>query len=93
MRGVAVGDDEVRAGAVVVSTGGFGNNPELVKQYFPYTELAGDWLWYLGADGSRGDALSFAKQIDAQVVRNVEGQPPYPELPPGARGVLPEVWL
>jgi fumarate reductase flavoprotein subunit len=74
VRGVAVGDDEVRAGAVVVSTGGFGNNPELVREYFPYTELAGDWLWYLGADGSRGDALSFAKQIDAQVVRNVEGQ-------------------
>ena len=35
--GAAVGDDEVTAHAVVVTTGGFGANSELIERYLPQT--------------------------------------------------------
>lgn len=66
--GVAVGDDELRTEAVVVATGGFGANPDLIDGYFPDAAAAGDWLWYIGAPGSRGDAIHLAEQVGAQVV-------------------------
>jgi flavocytochrome c len=65
--GAAVGDDEVTAHAVVVTTGGFGANSELIERYLPQTADAGDWLWYIGAPGSRGDALLLGEQVGAQI--------------------------
>ena len=65
--GAAVGDDEVTAHAVVVTTGGFGANSELIERYLPQTADAGDWLWYIGAPGSRGDALILGEQVGAQI--------------------------
>ena len=49
--GVAVGDDELRAGAVVVTSGGFGASLEKLKRFYPAPTEAGDWMWYMGADG------------------------------------------
>jgi fumarate reductase flavoprotein subunit len=66
--GVAVGDDELRTHAVVIATGGFGANRDLIDRYFPDASQAGDWLWYIGASGARGDAFRFAEQVGAQVV-------------------------
>ena len=56
----------VRAGAVVVATGGFGANPGKLARYFPSAADTG-WAWYIGADGSRGDHLDLAAQVGAQV--------------------------
>ena len=39
--GVAVGDDEITAGAVVIATGGFGNSPEKLAQHFPSAAATG----------------------------------------------------
>lgn len=64
--GVAVGDDEITADSVVITTGGFGNNPEKLQQYFP-SAAATQWQYYIGADGSRGDAMDFASSVDAQL--------------------------
>ena len=65
--GVAVDDDELRSGGVVVATGGFGANPELIARFFPDAAAAGDWLWYIGAPGARGDAIYLAEQVGAQI--------------------------
>ena len=46
--GVAVGDDTITAGAVVVATGGFGNNPEKLARFFPAAADT-EWAWYIGA--------------------------------------------
>jgi flavocytochrome c len=70
--GVAVGDDVITAGAVVVATGGFGNNPDKLARYFPSAADTGS-AWYIGADGSRGDALDLAEQVGAQVVGHDHG--------------------
>jgi succinate dehydrogenase/fumarate reductase flavoprotein subunit len=64
--GIAVGDDEVTAGAVVVATGGFGADLEKVAKYFPSAYAEG-WSWYIGADGARGDALELGAEVRAQV--------------------------
>lgn len=66
VHGVAVGDDEITAGAVVVATGGFGANEEKRRELFPSVYDTG-WSYYIGADGSRGDALDFTRDLDAQV--------------------------
>lgn len=65
--GVAVGDDELRAGAVILSTGGFGANKELVDEHFPDAGAA-EWYWYVGAPGSRGDAFGLGRQVDAEIL-------------------------
>lgn len=70
--GVAVGDDEIRAGAVVIATGGFANSPELLQRHFPSAAATGD-AWYIGAEGSRGDALTLAEQVDAQLIGHDRG--------------------
>ena len=64
--GIAVGDDEITADSVVVATGGFGADPAKREQYFPAVHHTG-WSYYIGADGSRGDALEFTRPLGAQV--------------------------
>jgi fumarate reductase flavoprotein subunit len=71
--GVAVEDDEVRADAVVIASGGFGANPDLIGELYPDAAAAGDWIWYIGADSSRGDALGLAEQVSAQIIGNNRG--------------------
>jgi fumarate reductase flavoprotein subunit len=64
--GIAVGDDEITAGSVVIATGGFGASEEKRKELFPSVFDTG-WSYYIGADGSRGDALDFTRELNAQV--------------------------
>lgn len=66
VHGVAVGDDEITAGAVVVASGGFGANDEKRAELFPSVFDTG-WSYYIGADGAQGDALDFTRDVDAQV--------------------------
>jgi flavocytochrome c len=70
--GAAVGDDELRAGAVVLATGGFGANPARLQQLFPSAWHEG-WTWYIGADGSRGDAIDLTEPLGAMVVNHDRG--------------------
>ncbi len=63
--GVRAGGDSVSAGAVVVATGGFGANPELIQRHYPDAARAGNWSWYIGADGARGDGLALGEAAGA----------------------------
>jgi len=64
--GIAVGDDEITAGSVVIATGGFGADEDKRKELFPSVYDTG-WSYYIGADGARGDALDFTCDVNAQV--------------------------
>lgn len=64
--GVSSGGESITAAATVVATGGFGANPDLLKRYFP-SAWNDNWTWYIGSEGSRGDAFGFAEQIGAQL--------------------------
>ncbi len=65
--GVRIGDDEATAGAVIMATGGFGNNPEMIEKYLPQAAATGDWGWYIGADGARGDGITLGESVGGVV--------------------------
>jgi succinate dehydrogenase/fumarate reductase flavoprotein subunit len=65
--GARVGSDEIRARATVIATGGFGSNRDLIREYFPRADAAGDWLWYVGPPSSRGDGLVIAREAGAEI--------------------------
>lgn len=70
--GVAVGDDEITARAVIIATGGFGANPDKLAEFYPSAATT-EWSWYIGAEGARGDALDLGAQVGAQVVGHDRG--------------------
>lgn len=70
--GAAAGDDELRAGAVVLATGGFGASPEKLAALFP-SAWDPERTWYIGHDGARGDALDLGAQVGAQVTGHDRG--------------------
>lgn len=55
--------DDVTAGSVVLATGGFGADPELVRTHLP--EIAGGL--YHGGDGCRGDAVRIGERLGADL--------------------------
>lgn len=64
--GVRSGSEELTAGSVVLATGGFGANPELLQKFFP-SAWHPEWSWYIGSDAARGDAFGLAESVDAQI--------------------------
>lgn len=71
--GVAVGEDELGADAVVLAAGGFGNSPDRLRQLMPDADPDPAWQWYIGADGARGDALDLGQAVGAEVVGQGRG--------------------
>lgn len=65
--GVVADGIEVRAGAVVIASGGFAQDRELLERYYPDALAAADSLFVVAAPGSRGDHLRFGGQVDASV--------------------------
>ena len=67
--------------SVVLATGGFDRNPELVKEYAPIAEGQPSFA----GSGNKGDGLTMALELDAEVIskggvigfRAVEGEPAY----------------
>jgi fumarate reductase flavoprotein subunit len=70
--GVAVGDDEITAHAVIVASGGFGASPDKLAEHYP-SAAATEWTWYIGADGARGDAIDLGRQVGAQLTGHDRG--------------------
>ncbi len=55
---------KITAGSVVLATGGFSGNAELVAQYYPYASGAR----YVGVGGAKGDALAWVEPLNAKLV-------------------------
>src|SRR5690606_2098524 len=66
--GVVADGVEVRANAVVVATGGLARDSDLVSRYFPDALAAGDSLFVVAGEGSRGDHIRFADAVGARLV-------------------------
>ena len=64
--GIEVGGDTIRAGAVVLASGGFGNNPRLLAELYPSASRQGDLLWYIGSKHSKGDGLEMGRAVGAE---------------------------
>jgi fumarate reductase flavoprotein subunit len=67
--GVAAQGAEVRAGAVVLATGGYGANRELLAEFNPdVAEQDERWSFYFGSQTSRGDGIRMARALGAEIV-------------------------
>ncbi|RAX48270.1 FAD-binding dehydrogenase [Arthrobacter sp. AQ5-05] len=62
VRGVIADGVEVTAPNVLVASGGFGQNPDLVAELYPEALGAGTYGFSVAAPGSRGDHIEFARQ-------------------------------
>jgi fumarate reductase flavoprotein subunit len=65
--GIDVDGTAVRAGAVVLATGGFGNNQRLLAELYPDAILQGDMSWYIGSKHSKGDGLEMGRSLGADI--------------------------
>ncbi|MFA7324807.1 MAG: FAD-dependent oxidoreductase [Candidatus Nanopelagicales bacterium] len=70
--GIEASGEQLFAKAVVLATGGFGGNKELIKQWLPsIAELAGDWVLPVGGEElakyAQGDAIALAEEVGAQI--------------------------
>lgn len=72
--GIRLGDDAVTAAAVVLATGGFGANPEMLARHFPDSAMGGDYLWYVGAKTNVGDGLALGVSAGGTIVGHNRGQ-------------------
>ncbi|PVX75708.1 FAD-dependent oxidoreductase [Paraburkholderia unamae] len=68
--GVSAGGEELRAGAVIITTGGFGNSPEMIERFFPTAASHGDWTYavHYAAPYIVGDGLKLGQSVGAGVV-------------------------
>lgn len=72
--GVRLGDEVVEAGAVVVATGGFGANPNMLHRLYPEAARHGDdWTWYIGSKHCVGDGLELGSSVGADIVGHNRG--------------------
>ena len=89
--GVHADGTDLRAGAVVIATGGFGNDPEMRARLFPSAAQHGSWTWAVHDEAPfiRGDGIRLAEAIGADVVGIDNGLP----LPTAGFGKFVEAFL
>ncbi|MBI5505756.1 MAG: FAD-binding protein, partial [Deltaproteobacteria bacterium] len=71
--GAIVDGEPVSAGAVILATGGYGANREMLHQFLPRSDYAGDWLYYVGNPANVGDGIEMGKTLGAAVVGPDQG--------------------
>lgn len=67
--GIRAAGTELRAGSVVIATGGFGNNPEMLRKWFPSAAYHGDRAWAVHRDAPfiQGDGITLGESVGAQI--------------------------
>lgn len=73
--GVRAEGTELRAGAVILTTGGFGNSPEMIERLYPTAAQHGAWTYavHFAAPFINGDGIKLGEAIGADVVGHDTG--------------------
>lgn len=71
--GIVTADGTVAAQAVIVATGGFGNNPALLQRLYPDATRYPDANWYIGTPHALGDGLVMGEAIGAALAGHNRG--------------------
>lgn len=68
--GVSADGEELHGGAVIMTTGGFGNSPEMIQRFYPTAASHGDWTYavHLAAPFIVGDGIRLGESVGASVV-------------------------
>jgi fumarate reductase flavoprotein subunit len=72
--GVRARNEELTARSVVIATGGFGSNPELVKLHYPDAGRAGEGVWSPAPGSCLGDGLKIAEAVGAGATGTNHGE-------------------
>jgi succinate dehydrogenase/fumarate reductase flavoprotein subunit len=76
------GEVTIEAGAVIITTGGYGNNKGMLRQYYPYYH---DTMTYDGPPANTGDGILLATEIGADTAglgaMNLHGPSSAPRSP------------
>lgn len=67
--GISAQGFTLRAGAVIIATGGFGNSPEMIERFFPSAAYHGDRVWavYRDAPFLVGDGITLGEAVGASI--------------------------
>ncbi len=73
--GVRAGGTELRAGAVVIATGGFGNSEEMIKRLYPTAAANGAWTYavHFRSPYILGDGIKLGEAVGAEIVGHDTG--------------------
>jgi len=68
--GVTAGGYELRGRAVIITTGGFGNSREMIREYYPTAAFHGDWTYavHMAAPFIVGDGIRLGLEAGAEIV-------------------------
>lgn len=68
--GVSAAGAALRASAVIITTGGFGNSPEMIKEFYPTAAYHGEWTYavHMAAPYIVGDGIKLGQSIGAAIV-------------------------
>lgn len=91
--GVRSGDVELRAGSVVITTGGFANNPDMIRRLWPTAAAHGSRVFsiYAAVPYNVGDGIKLAEAVGARVTGIDNGLlVPSPNFAPNLEAFLPE---
>lgn len=60
---------QLRAPSVVIATGGFGNNPDMLAKWFPTAAYHGEKTWAVHRDAKfiQGDGIKLAESVGAEI--------------------------
>lgn len=91
--GINADGQDVTASAVIIASGGFGANMDLLEKHYPNAARHGDWVFYIGGKHNKGDGLVMAQAIGAAMEgHNCGSLNPTPNFRKGADAYLPG-WL
>ncbi len=71
--GLQIGEDSANCAAVIMATGGFGANADMLKTYYPDAAASGDWGWYIGSAGAQGDGIALGQRVGATLAGHNRG--------------------
>lgn len=73
--GIETEGEQLRAKAVIVTTGGFGNSPEMIRRFYPTAAQHGDWTYAVHMDAPYivGDGITLGEQVGAEIVGGDSG--------------------
>lgn len=89
--GVYAGGMALKAPVTMIATGGFGNNPEMVKAYYPSAAQHGHWTWAVHdpAPFILGDGITLGQSAGAHITGHDTGL----LLPTSGTGKFVEAFL
>lgn len=71
--GIKARGEVLRAKSVILTSGGFGQSPEMLTRHYPEACGAGEWTWSISAAKCVGDGLTLGQNVGADITGHNRG--------------------